>query len=174
MPLLVLLFVAMPILELWLLLRIGGAIGAGPTVGIVLTTGILGGWLARREGLKTMRAFTAEANAGRLPGRPMVDGLLIFAGGALLMTPGVVTDALGLGLLLPPTRALVRRALLAWVRKRIAAGQIVWYGPASSHGGPSEYRPPDPSERIVDATLEKPDDDEPRHDSDHDQPGRSS
>jgi len=143
-------FVVTPIAEVWLLLRIGGLIGAGPTIALVLTTGALGAWLARREGMRAMRAFVEQSQQGVVPGRAMFDAFAIFAGGALLLTPGVITDVLGLLLLLPPTRALVRRIALAWLARRIAAGNIVIQGVRP----PSTARPQVPPDRIYDQTFD--------------------
>ena len=92
-----LLFVAVPLVELWLLLKAGGTFGVGVTIGIVLLTGALGATLARREGLRALTRMTQAANKGILPTQAMFDGMAIFLGGALLLTPGFLTDAVGFG-----------------------------------------------------------------------------
>jgi UPF0716 protein FxsA len=108
------LFVIIPLVELYLLLRVGSVIGAGPTVGIVIVTGIAGGWMARRQGFTVWRRIQESLNQGVLPTQPLVDGLFILAGGLLLLTPGLLTDAVGFLSLFPPTRAILKR----WIRRR--------------------------------------------------------
>lgn len=104
LPRLILLFTAVPFLELALLVWIGGEIGFLPTVALVLLTGVAGAALARHQGLATWRRFQAALAAGRLPGRELLEGLLVLLAGALLLTPGVLTDAAGFVLLVPPAR----------------------------------------------------------------------
>jgi UPF0716 protein FxsA len=112
---LLLLFTLVPILELVLLIWIAGRIGTVPTITHIVITGLIGAWLARREGTRTWREVRSTMARGEMPGEILIHGLLIFGGGALLLTPGVLTDVLGLALLAPPTRgALVRR-----VRRRL-------------------------------------------------------
>ena len=115
---LLLLFTIVPLLELFLLLRIGGAIGVLPTVAIVVVTGVLGAWLARREGLRAWGAVTSELAAGRVPATELMHGFLVLVAGILLVTPGVLTDALGFALLARP----FRRRVLRWLRKRFTGG----------------------------------------------------
>jgi len=103
-------FTVIPILELALLVRVGGWLGLVPTIAIVLSTGIIGAWLARREGLRALRAIQAEAASGRVPADELIHGLLILVAGIVLITPGVLTDLAGLLLLVRPVRGgLVRR-----------------------------------------------------------------
>lgn len=124
-----LLFTLVPLLELFLLLRIGQWIGAAPTLALVLASGAAGAWLARREGLRSWRAVRAELRAGGVPGSELVHGVLILVAGVVLVTPGVVTDALGLLLLLRP----VRRRLIRALRRRFQAGLL---GGVTILGGP--------------------------------------
>ena len=113
MPLLlVLLFVAVPIAELYVIIQIGQAIGALPTIALLILASVLGAALMRSQGRAAWRRFNAAAAEGRVPGREVIDGALIILGGALLLTPGFLTDLLGLILLLPPTRALVRAVIV--------------------------------------------------------------
>lgn len=105
-----LLFTLVPLIELWLLLRIGAWIGAGPTFALVIVTGVAGATLARREGAHAWSAVQAELSAGRIPGRKLLEALLVLLAGVVLVTPGVVTDAVGLLLLVRPIRSqLVKR-----------------------------------------------------------------
>lgn len=108
---LLLLFTVIPLVELWLLLRIGGRLGPGPTIALVILTGMLGAALARRQGLQTWHAIQNETRQGRAPGAMLVDALLIFVAGVLLITPGVLTDIVGFSFLLPPVRAGIRKRL---------------------------------------------------------------
>ncbi len=122
LPFLILLFVALPVLELVLLLRIGGWIGVLPTILLVLATGMIGAALARSQGIAAVGRMQRELAQGRPPVAHMVDGFLIFAAGLLLLTPGVITDVFGVALLLPPARALVRRALARRLQRMTQAG----------------------------------------------------
>lgn len=113
------LFVVVPFVELFVILRVGGAIGVGPTVGTLIAVSVLGAWLVKREGFAVLRRATGQIQAGRVPGRELVDGVLILFGGALLLTPGFLTDLFGLALLFPPVRAVVRPALLRQLTARV-------------------------------------------------------
>jgi UPF0716 protein FxsA len=113
---LILLFTVLPLVELSLLLRIGEWLGAGPTIGLVISTGVVGAWLARREGLRTWGRVQADVAAGRIPGEELLHALLVFVAGVVLVTPGVLTDLAGLVLLVRPAR----EAIAGRVRKRLA------------------------------------------------------
>lgn len=115
---LLLLFTVVPLIELFLLVKLGTIIGIGPTVLIVITTGVLGAWLARWQGLGVLRRLTQDLNEGRLPADALIDGFLILIAGAVLLTPGLITDALGFALLVPQSRALVRRLIRARFEQR--------------------------------------------------------
>lgn len=109
-----LLFTLVPLVELLLLLRIGALVGLAPTLLLVMATGFAGAWLARREGLRSWAAVQAELGAGRLPAAELLHSLLILIAGVVLVTPGVLTDLVGLLLLIRP----VRRALIGRLRGR--------------------------------------------------------
>jgi len=119
---LLLLFTVVPLIELFLLVKLGTMIGIGATVLIVICTGILGAWLARWQGLGVLRRLTEDLNKGRLPADALIDGLLILIAGAVLLTPGLITDALGFLLLVPQGRAFVRRLIRARFEKRTVNG----------------------------------------------------
>jgi UPF0716 protein FxsA len=110
---LLLVFVAYPLLELALLIRAGQAWGFWPVLGVIIGTGLLGVAILRRQGFKVAEKISAELNAGRAPVAPLADSGLVFAAGALLMSPGLIGDTLGLVLLIPPVRTLIRHALAA-------------------------------------------------------------
>lgn len=129
---LILLLTTVPILELILLLQVhhavaarwGFGVGLLVTIGSIAFTGILGAALARYQGLGVLREIRQSVARGEIPGRALADGVLVLVGAALLLTPGFITDALGLSLLAPPTRALYRRGLLHWLRRKIERGEI--------------------------------------------------
>jgi len=128
---LIFIFVAVPLLELVVLLRIGQWIGLMPTVALVIATGVAGAALARQQGIRAFLAVQRELASGRLPGRSLLDGLAILVGGALLLTPGVLTDMLGFGLLLPPSRRWIRSLALRSLERRVREGSVEFqvYGP---------------------------------------------
>lgn len=119
-----LLFVVVPLLELYLLLWLGSIIGFWPTVAITLVTGILGGTLAKREGLKVWREWRSALDQLRPPEQGVIDGVLVLIGGVLLVTPGILTDATGVVLLLPPTRRRIAARIRSGIDRRIADGRI--------------------------------------------------
>jgi len=139
----VLLFIVLPFIELSLLLEIGSKIGGLNTIGIVVATGILGGYLAKREGLLVWRRFQAKLAMGGLPGDEIFDGVIVLASGALLITPGVITDFVGLLGLLPPTRMLIKQQL----RKRVTVHTNL-----SMSSGSAPHPPSESSEGKVDIT----------------------
>ena len=116
---LLLLLTTVPIVELIILFRIADRFQWGPTIALVLLTGILGAWLARREGLKTLNRIQTDLARGVPPTGAMVDGLLILIAGAVLITPGILTDVLGFALLIPPCRTRIRRRLAEAFKKRV-------------------------------------------------------
>ena len=111
MLVLVLLFFVVPIFELYVIIQVAHAIGVLDTIGLLILDSILGGWLMKREGLGVLRRLQAKLESGELPSTELVDGFLILFGGALMLAPGFVTDIVGMALLLPPIRAIVRRVL---------------------------------------------------------------
>jgi len=116
LPRLLFLFLAVPIVEMILLIEIGRRIGLLATLGIVVLTGIVGAMLARAEGLEVFRRIQNDLSEGRLPGDPLLDGVFVLAGGLLLLTPGLLTDLVGFAVLLPFTRAPIRRAVIRRLR----------------------------------------------------------
>ena len=120
--LLVVVFIVVPIAELYVLIQIGQAIGILPTIALLILDSILGAALMRSQGRAAWMRFNGALAEGRVPGREVLDGALVIFGGALLLTPGFLSDILGLILLLPPTRAVVRTVLLRRFAGRIVAG----------------------------------------------------
>ncbi len=127
-PLLAIAFVLVPLAELAVLIAVGDWIGLVPTLVLLLVVSLAGAWLAKREGLAAWRRFQAALTEGRMPTVEVADGAMILLAGALLLTPGFLSDVLGILLLLPPTRALAsrqlprlaqRRLLRRWGRRRV-------------------------------------------------------
>jgi UPF0716 protein FxsA len=113
MPLLlILLFIVVPIAELYVIIKVGDLIGALPTIALLIADSLLGAWLLKSQGRAVWRRFQDTMEAGRIPHRELFDGVLVIFGGAFLITPGFLTDIVGVLLLLPPTRALFRRWLI--------------------------------------------------------------
>jgi UPF0716 protein FxsA len=127
-PILFLLFIVGPIVELYVLVQVAQAIGVVEALGLMVLVSMLGAWLARREGLRTWRRFTEQARAGATPSRELADGLCVLLGGALLLAPGFVTDVIGLVLLFPPTRALVRGVLVRRMTGRVSTVRATYGG----------------------------------------------
>jgi UPF0716 protein FxsA len=119
---LILLFVAVPFAELYVIIKVADAIGPAPTILLLGVDSLLGAWLLRAQGRSVWRRFNEAVRAGTVPHREIIDGVLVIFGGAFLITPGFLTDVLGLLLLLPPTRALFRRTVQRRLRLRAAAG----------------------------------------------------
>ncbi len=115
---LVVVFIVLPIAEIALLVQVGGAIGLGWTIALLIADSIIGAVLLRSQGRAVWRRFQATMQAGRMPHREVQDGVLVIFGGALLITPGFLTDILGLLLLIPPTRAVVRRFVMRALTRR--------------------------------------------------------
>jgi UPF0716 protein FxsA len=146
MPLLVLLFIVVPLAELFVIIEVGQAIGVLPTIGLLFLDSVLGAVLLRSQGRAVWRRFNLALAEGRVPARETFDGAMVIFGGALLLTPGFITDAFGLLLLLPPTRAAIRRLSSRMVKRRVAAGRAVFwtydrYRARRGSGAPGPGRP---------------------------------
>jgi UPF0716 protein FxsA len=124
---LVLLFIVVPIVEIYVIIQVGQAIGALWTILLLVADSILGSMLMRAQGRAAWRRFNEAVAASRVPAREVLDGVLVIFGGALLLTPGFVTDVFGLAFLLPPTRAVIRGVLV-----RRFAGRLVVARPGST------------------------------------------
>lgn len=122
-----LLFTIVPLVELYLLLKLGGYIGAAATIGVVIGTGVAGGLLAKGQGLAVLCQARRELDQGKIPAESLFDGVLVLLAGAMLITPGLITDSIGLFLLIPRSR----RAFKSWLRKKledkISRGEIRVY-----------------------------------------------
>lgn len=141
------LFVGIPAAEIWLLIKVGGEIGVIPTIMIVLFTGVAGAWLAKMEGLSVIGKIRKASAEGRIPGTEMLNGVLVFMGGALLLTPGFITDCVGLLMIFPPTRVLIASVLRSYFEKKIRAGTINF----SNYSNMDNDRRKIDNDRVIDA-----------------------
>src|SRR4051794_33087522 len=112
LPLLVGLFIVVPLVELYVIIQVGQAIGVWWTLGLLVADSVLGSMLMRSQGRIAWRRFQMALAEGRMPAREVLDGVLVIFGGAFLLTPGFISDIFGAVLLLPPTRAVIRRLLI--------------------------------------------------------------
>ena len=135
-------FICIPLVELFLLIRLSQATNLLTTIAIVIGTGILGSWLARREGVIAWTRFQQALGEGRAPSREIQDGLMIVFAAALLLTPGLLTDGFGFLLLFPPSRALIRKFVLGRFLKGLNV-QVVGGGNASPFT--TDAKPNDPN-----------------------------
>ena len=122
------LFIVVPVVEIYLLIQVGSMIGAIPTILLILATAIIGAALLRQQGMETLARFQRNLSSGTLPAQELLEGILLAVGGALLMTPGFVTDAMGFFCLIPFTR----KALVRYLIKRSAGRVNVGMGGFSS------------------------------------------
>jgi UPF0716 protein FxsA len=146
MPLLVLLFIVVPLVELYVIIQVGQAIGVLPTIGLLFLDSVLGAVLLRSQGRAVWMRFNTALAEGRVPARETFDGAMVIFGGALLLTPGFITDIVGLLLLIPPTRAALRGFLTRLAKRRWLAGRAVFWtydryrdrrGPRQPQDGPA-------------------------------------
>jgi UPF0716 protein FxsA len=152
-------FLVVPIAEIWLLIQVGQTIGGWQTVGLLVLAGMFGTWLIRREGRRTWLAVQEALAAGRIPDRELVDGALVVAGGTLLLTPGFLSDLLGVFFVLPVTRPIARRAVAWFFARRVRLlttgtpyGPLFGTGPGAAHTRPGGDAPHDgarPRHRVV-------------------------
>ena len=123
--LLIALFIIVPIAELAVIIQVGEAIGVWWTIALLVADSILGSMLMRAQGRAVWRRFNEALQSGRAPAREVADGVLVIFGGALLLTPGFITDIFGLLFLLPPTRAVIRRVFLRGALRRITVSMSI-------------------------------------------------
>ncbi len=144
-PIIFVLFVAVPILEIYLLIKVGSAIGALATIAIVILTAVLGTWMLRSQGLSTLAKAQNRLSGGEVPAFEMMEGLALGVGGALLLTPGFITDAIGFVCLVPFTR----RMLVQGLSKRVSVGSVAggFSASVSSGGRPPFNNTSNPSQK---------------------------
>ncbi len=125
MLVLALLFIVVPFVELFVILQTAQALGGWNTLGLLVVISVVGAWLMKREGRKVLRRFTEQINAGVVPTNDIADGVLLLGAGALMLTPGFLTDIVGILAIFPPTRAVLRKLLVAQFVKRSGAGGLL-------------------------------------------------
>jgi UPF0716 protein FxsA len=137
-PLLLVLFFTIPLIEIYLLIQVGSVIGAGWTVFLVVLTAVLGAALLRQQGLSTLARFQQSVARGELPATTLIEGMVLLVGGAMLLTPGFFTDALGFLCLFPPTRLFLARWLVS--RAVVQVGGVGQPPRGSRRGGADDGR----------------------------------
>ena len=118
------LFVIVPVTELYILIEVGKKIGSLSTIGIIILTGIIGAYLVKSQGFMILRKIQNDLNEGIMPGDSLIQGAIILAGGILLLTPGFVTDIVGFIFLIPVSRSIVKKYLLKWLQGKIKEGNF--------------------------------------------------
>jgi UPF0716 protein FxsA len=121
---LLLLFTLVPLIELYILIKLGSVYGAFTTIALVIGTGLLGAWLAKQQGLLVWMKIQEQTSQGRLPAEQLIDGFLILVAGVVLLTPGLLTDITGFLLLVPFTRALIKVWVKNKLKKMMQAGNV--------------------------------------------------
>lgn len=139
---LLIVFTVMPVLEMIIFYQLGTRVGLLPTVGLILITGVLGAWLAKREGLSVLGQIRDGLRRGLPPAGPIAEAGLVVAGGLLLITPGTLTDLMGFTLIFPPTRRLLAPFVLSWVLTRVT---VRMNGRNRVRDGGSPQQPPSAS-----------------------------
>jgi UPF0716 protein FxsA len=139
---LALLFVVLPVIEIYLLIQVGQVIGAWWTVLLLIADGVLGSWLMKREGGRAWAALRAALESRRMPTRELADAALILVGGTLLLTPGFLSDVVGFFLVLPVTRPVARQALTRYLGRKLLAGSVA---APFAPGGPFAAGAPGPA-----------------------------
>lgn len=156
MPFLIILFIVVPILELYVIIQVGQLIGVVPTLILLLADALLGSWLLKHQGRGAWRRFNEALAARRFPGKEVADGVLIVIGGTLLLSPGFITDVFGIFLLLPPTRAIARRVLKRFTIGRFTVvGMGGGAGPFGGPGGAGEAGRRSPRDYDFEGTAEE-------------------
>ena len=120
--LLTLAFIAMPILEIWLIFQVGGAFGAGATIGLIVVTAVVGAALAKHQGFAVIQRVQRAMHTGQEVGTSMIEAAMVLAAGIMMLLPGFITDGVGIALLVPPVRRLLARALVARFASRMQHG----------------------------------------------------
>ena len=146
---LLLLFTLLPFVELTILLWMAVEFGWPHTLLLVIVTGVVGASLARWQGLRTFGRVQQEMAAGRVPGSALVDGLLILVAGAMLLTPGIITDACGFALLIPPIRNQLKRSVRRWFERRVQFQEFTVVDGEVRH---TTHAPP-PRDRVIDVEV---------------------
>ncbi|MDM8526861.1 FxsA family protein [Anaerolineales bacterium HSG24] len=140
---LLLLFIIVPMLELVLLIELGQWVGTLPTLGLIMVTGVVGAFLAKRQGIAVLKRIQTDTQTGRLPAESIFDGVMILVAGAFLMTPGILTDSFGFLCLFPPTRQAIKKLIWVQIRRMVQNGQFHISTSGFYQGGPMSRPEPD-------------------------------
>ncbi|PJN88131.1 FxsA family protein [Bacillus sp. mrc49] len=116
--------IAMPVVEIIVLLLSGKVIGFWPTLFLIIATGLIGAYLAKKQGMETWRKAQEQIRYGMMPGNEIIDGICIFIGAALLLSPGLISDIMGLILVFPPTRNLLKPIVIRFLMNRMNKGKV--------------------------------------------------
>ena len=150
---LALLFLVVPVVELYVIVQVASGIGVAETILLLIAISVVGAWLAKREGIGVLRRMQLTVAQGRVPSGEIVDGALVLLAGALMITPGFLSDCFAIVLLVPPTRALVRRAILGRIRAGGRVAQVIGTSTPRARGGRPVWDvdgwedPPPPTDR---------------------------
>ncbi|MDQ0086998.1 UPF0716 protein FxsA [Paenibacillus anaericanus] len=123
----ILLIILVPTVEFWAYVEVAERLGIGKTIFLTLATSVIGGLMMQFEGRKVLVDAKAQMNGGQIPGRTMLDGICVFAGGLLLLLPGFFTDIIGFTMVFPLTRPLYRLPLMKWISKKMKDGSITYF-----------------------------------------------
>ena len=123
---LLILFIIVPVTELYILIEVAKKIGSLTTIGVIILTGVIGTYLVKNQGFMILRKIQEDLNEGIMPGDSLIQGAIILAGGILLLTPGFVTDILGFIFLAPVSRNIVKKYLLKWLKGKIKEGNLYY------------------------------------------------
>ena len=123
---LLILFVIVPVTELYILIEVGKRIGSLTTIGLIILTGIIGAYLVKGQGFMILKKIQNDLNEGIIPGDSLIQGAIILAGGIFLLTPGFVTDIIGFIFLIPASRRVVKKYLLKWLKGKIKEGNFYY------------------------------------------------
>jgi len=125
---LLILFVIVPVTELYILIEVGKRMGSLTTIGLIILTGIIGAYLVKGQGFMILKKIQNDLNEGIIPGDSLIQGAIILAGGIFLLTPGFVTDIIGFIFLIPVSRRVVKKYLLLWLKGKIKEGNFYYRG----------------------------------------------
>ncbi|WP_105903420.1 FxsA family protein [Vibrio gangliei] len=162
-PILVVLFICVPIIEIALFIQVGGLIGLWPTIAIVLLTAFVGASLVRSQGIQTLMSVQSRLQQGELPAQQIIEGVMLAVAGVLLLTPGFMTDALGMLVLLPAPRAWLAKQAMQRVKVNASSAHFhTQYGDNQFQGNPFQNSEHDQQGDVYEGEFEKQTDEDKR------------
>jgi len=135
-------FIAMPILEIWLIIQVGASFGAGVTIGLVILTAIVGAALAKHQGFAVVQRLQRAMQTGQQVGTSMIEAAMVLAAGVMMLLPGFITDGVGIALLIPPIRRFLARRIAARASSRMGRSGFVVVDLGAVHGADDDPPPP--------------------------------